>query len=244
MNFVLICNMKGFEHMDKNFKIDTHIHTAESSECGVLSAQEIVTRYHAAGYDGIAITDHLHDEYILSLDCKDDWNACVDRFLRGYKNAKKFGDEIGLEVILGAEIRFAINSSDYLIYGFDEEFLRRNPYLYRLTPWEFFKKFGDEIIIIQAHPFRNGNETVFLECIHGIEVFNGNPRHNNRNEKALAFYKSNPTLYPFCGSDTHQDKDECRTHVLFKNHISSSRMFCTEVRKNNYSLCSFEINVK
>ena len=204
------------------FKIDPHIHTAEVSQCGYLSAADVVGRYHALGYDGIVITDHLHDGYISSLDCKDDWNACVKHFLQGYEKAKAVGEQLGLQVMLGAEIRFLINDSDYLLYGIDEDFLYRTPYLYRLDPKEFFTRFGGDILIIQAHPFRNGNE-ILVDCIHGVEVFNGNPRHDNRNEKALELCENHINMYPFYGSDTHRNGDEGRAQMLFHDAVTNSR---------------------
>jgi len=142
----------------------------------------------------------------------------MDHFLAGYKAAKKAGDEVGLTVILGVEIRFMeTNSCDYLLYGIDENFLRSNPNMHMLTPWEFYEKFGQDILIIQAHPFRGSNETVFIECIHGIEIENTCIRAENRNEKALEFYKANPSLYTVRGSDTHHEGDEGKAHMLFNN---------------------------
>jgi len=217
----------------KSFKIDPHIHTAEVSLCGHLSAADVVGRYHALGYDGIVITDHLHEEYISSLDCKDDWSACVKHFLHGYEKAKIVSEQFDLQVMLGAEIRFLINDSDYLLYGIDEDFLYRSPYLYRLDPKEFYTRFGEDILIIQAHPFRNGNE-IFTEYIHGVEVFNGNPRHDNRNETALELCKKHVNMYPFYGSDTHQNGDEGRAHMLFYEETANSHEFRNAVLKRNY----------
>jgi len=215
------------------FKVDPHIHTAEVSQCGQLSAADVVGRYHALGYDGIVITDHLHETYISPLDCKDDWNACVKHFLQGYEKAKAAGKQLGLQVMLGAEIRFLINDSDYLLYGINEDFLYRTPYLYRLDPKEFYKRFGGEILIIQAHPFRNGNE-ILTEYLHGVEVFNGNPRHDSRNEKALELCKKHIDMYPFYGSDTHRNGDEGRAQMLFKETVTSSYELRNAVLKRNY----------
>jgi len=219
--------------IQRPFKIDPHIHTAEVSHCGHLSAADVVGRYHALGYDGIVITDHLHEDYISSLDCKDDWNACVKHFLQGYESAKVAGEQLGLQVILGAEIRFLINDSDYLLYGIDEDFLYNAPYLYRLGHKEFYKRFGNEILIIQAHPFRNGNE-ILAEYLHGVEVFNGNPRHDNRNEKATKLCYDHPNMYPFYGSDTHRNGDEGRASMLFNEVVANSREFRDAVLRRNY----------
>ena len=221
--------------MEKQYKIEAHLHTAETSPCGFISAVDFVDMYHALGYDGIFVTDHLHEGFISSLDCKDDWNACIDCFLAGYKKALEHGRQTGLNVMLGAEIRFTgPNDSDYLIYGFDEDFLRKNPYLHRLNPQEFFRRYGDEILIINAHPYRNGNEVVFVDCIHGIEVYNSMGRHNNFNEKALALSKKHPELYLFAGSDAHQKGDEAGAWMLFKEPIANSREFHEAVKRNEY----------
>ena len=228
--------------MKNLFKYDTHTHTYETSLCGLIPAADLAEMYQELNYSGIVITDHLNDEYISSLDCKEDWNACIDHFLRGYKKALERGNKIGLDVILGAEIQFeSTNDNHYLLYGIDEAFLRQNPYLHRLDPWEFFRRFGSEVLIIHAHPFRDGNETVFCECVHGIEVFNGSPRHESRNEKALALYESKPEFYPFCGSDAHCNEDLGKAGMLFNGRISGSHAFHEAVKRKEYAMaCAAE----
>ena len=223
--------------MGKLFKFDSHLHTAESSHCGFISGGDLVDLYYELGYNGIAITDHLHEGLISSFNCRNDWNACVDLFLTGYKRALRQGEKIGLSVILGAELRFnKPNSNDYLIYGIDEEFLRKNPYPFRLGPSEFFKRFADEVLIIQAHPFRDGNETVFVDCIHGIELFNPNRRHDNYDEKGMELSKNNPDLYLFSGSDVHRACDLACGWMLFKEPITNSKELHEAVKRNDYFL--------
>ena len=53
-------------------KFDLHVHTAETSKCGTISAPKLVDTYKANGYDGIVITDHLHETYISLQNCRDD----------------------------------------------------------------------------------------------------------------------------------------------------------------------------
>ena len=222
--------------MKKKFLIDTHMHTAEISSCGRIPAAELALRCRSHGYDSIVITDHLNQEFLSRLPFNDDWDKIIDHFLSGYKTAKKQGEEIGLNVLLGAEIQFTINENDYLIYGIDEDFLRSNPFLHLLSPWEFFDKFGNEILIIQAHPFRDGNETVFPECIHGVEVYNGNPRHNNYDHKALDLCAANPQFYRLHGSDIHCDGDFGRAWMLFDEEIPDSHSFHAAIKQNEYSM--------
>jgi len=221
--------------MNKPFKIDTHIHTSESSPCGHVSGDELAKCYHALGFDAIVITDHLLDFSVRGLD----WDTCVTRFLCGYKTAHEAGEKIGLHVLLGAEIRFDSTRGDYLVYGFDEAFLRSNPFVYRHTPQEFFEKFGDGLLIIQAHPYRSygmgWDEDIFLDCVHGIEVFNANPRHNSYNHKAAALQKANLHLHALAGSDAHMSGDEGMAYMLFDAPVMGSRDFCTTVKAGKYN---------
>ena len=219
--------------MKKTYKFDTHIHTRESSMCSHIPAAELVEKYHAAGYDGIAITDHI---YAYTTDQFDDWDDFIDYLMHGYKIAKKRGDEIGLSVILGLELRYKHVFCDFLIYGHDEAFLRANPNLNDLTPQEFYKRHGNDLLIIQAHPYRVGYGPVFKDCIHGVEVFNGNPGADNRNEKALALCAARPDYCPTKGSDVHSVYDIGTANINLDRLATDSRMFCELIKQKEYSL--------
>lgn len=216
-------------------KFDMHVHTAETSKCGIISAPDLVRTYQASGYDGFVITDHLHETYISLQNCRDDWQECVTRFLFGFQEAKRAGDEIGFSVALGAELRFPENDSDYLLYGFDEAFLRANPYLFRTDHASFFEKYGDQILIIHAHPYRDC-DTVFYDSVHGLEVVNCNPRQKNRNELALQLAKEHPHLYRLCGSDAHRPGDETRAAVLFEGEVHDSYDVMHAVKRGGFRL--------
>lgn len=218
-----------------NVKFDMHVHTAETSKCGTVAAPDLVRVYQEHGYDGFVVTDHLHETYISLQNCRDDWQECVTRFLFGYKEAKRAGDEIGFNVAFGVELRFPENDSDYLLYGIDEEFLRSNPYLYRTDHASFFQKFGDQILIVHAHPYRDCDE-VFYDSVHGLEIVNCNPRQKNRNELALQLAKENPRLYRLCGSDAHRPGDEARAAVCFEEKICDSFDVMRAVRSGRYRL--------
>ena len=218
--------------MKKSYKFEAHAHTAESSACAFITASELVGNYHAAGYDGVVITDHLY-AFMTTPYC--DWEVYIDHLLRGYKAAKKRGKKLGMEILLGMEIRFDNVNSDFLVYGIDEDFLRANPHLNQLNPREFYKRFGDELLIIQAHPCRDHNDAHFTDAIHGIEVFNGNPRHNNNNKRAQALYAANPHYYTLAGSDTHQPGDVGTGWVAFDQPVTTSKQFCDLVKQRAYS---------
>jgi hypothetical protein len=109
-------------------KVDLHVHTAETSKCGIVAAADLVTAYKAAGYDGFTITDHLHEGYV-SLQTAGMTGRMHHALSLWISRAKRLGDEIGFTVALGIELRFPESESDYLLYGVDEAFLRANPYL-------------------------------------------------------------------------------------------------------------------
>lgn len=220
------------------YRYDPHVHTAETSSCGWMPASHVADLYHAHGFAGFAVTDHLHEAYIRSLECPNDWEKCMEHFLTGYRIAKARGDALGMHVLLGVEIRFPENDSDYLLYGLDEAFLMANPYLHRLGHEAFFSKYGDQLLIVHAHPYRNGNRVVFDACVHGVEVVNGNMRHRNDNALASALCARNGRLYRMCGSDTHRPGDEAHAWVDFSEPVSDSFAFKALVEKGAYRLGS------
>ena len=92
--------------MEKKLLYDTHIHTVETSPCAHIPAVETVDYYAAHGYDGLIITDHLHQIFLDKVGMDKSWDEIIDLYLVGYRAAKQRGDEIGFDVILGAEMSF------------------------------------------------------------------------------------------------------------------------------------------
>lgn len=212
------------------FKIDTHVHTRETSPCGVITAREAVKRYKAAGYQGLIITDHYFDDYFITLKAST-WEGKIDKYLRGYDNASEEGAKQGLSIFLGMEIRFTEGANDYLVYGATEQFLKENKELYKLGLKEFKKLVEKEnILIIQAHPFRPGMRVSAPEDIHGVEVYNGNLRHNSKNDLALSFATENALLMT-SGSDFHQLEDLARGGMVFDEELKSIQDFMESLRK-------------
>lgn len=203
------------------FKYELHLHTMETSRCGKVRAADQVRAYHALGYQGLCVTDHLHNEYLELMDCHDDWHESIRRYLYGYHLAKEEGDRLGMDVIFGVELRFPENESDYLIYGIDENWLYENPWICRMDHKSFFERYKDEVLIVHAHPYRYCDE-VFYDSVHGLEVVNCNPRHDSRNDLALALAKANPHLYRTVGSDAHQTGDEGRAAILTEKRVRDS----------------------
>lgn len=212
-------------------KYDTHVHTSEVSYCAKVSAKETVKMYKDAGYHGIVITDHYCDSYFIGLGGLS-WNEKIDCYLEGYNIASNAGKKLGLKVILGMEIRFLENANDYLVYGIDEKFLRNNKELYKLSLKEFrgLTK-GENILIFQAHPFRPKMITAPVELLDGIEVYNGNPRHNSNNDLAYEYALKN-RLRMLSGSDFHRGEGLATGGIIVSESIGDSHEF-SDIISNN-----------
>ena len=224
----------------EEFLFDPHTHTAETSKCGHLPAAEVVDRYVRNGFSGLVVTDHLHPEYLSRIDKDHDWNKVMDHYLSGYHASRKRGDEVGFQVILGAELRFPENDNDYLVYGIDEDWLRSNPYVCCMSAREFWQKFHDQVLIIHAHPYRDGNTVVFEDAVHGTEIINGNPRHNNHNDLALDLARRHPDFFRLAGSDTHQAGDEARAGVILPEKPADSFAYKDLIEQRRFRLWSPE----
>ena len=217
------------------YKYEAHLHTNETSKCGHVNAADQVKTYKENGYTGICVTDHLNVDTFKYFGDPEDWKEFIDKFLVGYHNAKKAGEECGLEVILGIELRFPENNNDYLVYGIDEQWLYDHPFVNRMSHKEFFNTYGNEVLIIHAHPYRENKER-FFDSVHGLEVVNCNPRHDSDDKRALQFALNNPRYIRTCGSDAHQIGDECRAAMLFDKVITNSYEYKEALEKGQYKM--------
>ena len=189
----------------QGYLYDPHTHTAETSKCGHLPAADVVERYVKHGFSGLVVTDHLHPEYLSRIDTEHDWQKAMDHYLSGYKASKKRGDELGFDVILGAELRF-------------------------------YDKFHNEVLIIHAHPYRDGNTTVFEDAVDGTEIINGNPRHENHSDRGVELCRRHPNYFRLAGSDTHQDGDDARAGVILPERVRDSFQYKAMIESGNFRL--------
>ncbi|MCX7708675.1 MAG: PHP domain-containing protein [Clostridia bacterium] len=213
------------------YRFDTHVHTSETSPCGRIDGAMVARLYKHAGYDGIVITDHYCSSVFNSIKTKN-WAEKVDIFLEGYRNAYEEGQRIGLKVILGIELCFDESFNDYLVYGIDEVFLKEHPRLYELGLKKFREFVKDRsILIYQAHPYRSWVAPADPKLLDGVEVFNGNPRHNSKNHRALGFAKENK-LKMLSGSDFHQKEDLALGGIVLSECPADSKEFAQLLREN------------
>lgn len=221
------------------YLIEPHCHTSETSSCSTVRGEELVDIYKAKNYAAITVTDHYYSGYFDTLGDMP-WDEKIDKFLSGYNNAKKRGDEVGVNVILGIELRFTSNFNDYLIFGLDGRLLRDYPHLYNCT-LEKFSEFSKEhdLLFIQAHPFRNGMVIINHDYLDGIEVYNGHMWHNSRNGLAKLIYEEQHKKRPFIalsGSDCHNVSHEGRGGIIAGSLPNNSAQFAAILKSGDYRL--------
>ena len=226
--------------MSLQYLYDLHVHTQESSLCGRVPAKEMVRAYFQAGYSGLVITDHLNvslTKMVSKSNGQPSWQELTERLLCGFRLAKEEGIRLGMDIFLGAEIRFPQNDCDYLIYGFSESdlLLPEFHYIYQSDIQNFFLRFGHKLFIVQAHPFRDGNKYVPINSLHGVEVFNSNIRHCNHNESAHTLAE-NFSLLQTAGSDSHRREDIARCGVGFHTPVHSINQLISEIQNKNYDI--------
>ena len=179
------------------------------SPCGQLSPREIVDAYRYAGYSAIIVTDHLVASLPLFRGTRS-WRERTHRFYSGYRALRHEARGSGLTVLPGFELTFSdLPGRDFLVYGIDEELLADLPDVCALDQ-ATFRDLANQAgaLVFQAHPFRNDKpaDPSFLD---GVEVFNGNPRHDSGNDRAGAF-AADHGLLTISGSDAHRPEDVAR----------------------------------
>ena len=208
----------------ERYLYEMHAHTSDVSPCASVPAQEVVCVYEEAGYTGLVLTDHMSKRIFRQSGAPDEsapWKEKVDFFLRGYRKAKKSARNI--QVLLGMEICFYENENDYLVYGFQEDFLYENPDLLHLGIAAFSKLAHENgLFIYQAHPFRNKMTVVSPSLLDGIEVHNANPNHDSRNDIALQ-WANKFGLKMVSGSDFHESGAHARGGIILPEFVTTEK---------------------
>lgn len=187
--------------MTERVLLEPHAHTKETSQCGELSAAELIALLHARGYGAVVITDH----YVTGeRNDRESRNA----FLDGWRAARQAAEACGVVVLPGMEIRFGDRPEDYLVYGMEEEDFENLPdNACEMGLSEFYNYASEKgWRIYQAHPFRPRQLPANPSFLHGMEVFNGNPRQNSQNRRAAQFAMLH-NLSTIAGSDVHEAGD-------------------------------------
>jgi histidinol phosphatase-like PHP family hydrolase len=215
-----------------------HFHTKNTSNCAEVPAEIAVEEYINAGYDGIVVTDHLSTSTYMKYGRELlPWKKKVDFFLRGYKSAVKTANG-RIPVLLGMELRFRTSEgdNDYLVYGITEEFLYSHPDLLNMNSRTFYELAKDNnLLVFQAHPFRVGMKVTNPKYLDGVEIFNGNPRHNSSNDIAEMWAKKYDLMVT-SGSDYHEIGDLGSGGIWFDKEITDNKTLVEELKEQKYEL--------
>ncbi len=178
------------------YRIELHAHTSPASGCSEVAPEDETAVFKNAGYDGIAITNHLY--------IKENKQDFLDIYRSDYYKAFEAGKKLGIKVYLGAELRFLNeNDNDYLLFGFDISQLEE---IYDATDGtleSFVKNVKtDKMFLLQAHPFRDDMQRGYEKYLDGVEVFNMHPNHNSRVALAMKYARENGKIAT-AGTDYH-----------------------------------------
>lgn len=186
-----------------SFKLETHMHTSESSLCGHVSAADQVKQYIEYGYDGIIVTDHFVNGN-SAVDRSATWQKQMRKQFSGYYSALKAAAGTDFKVFLGTE--YAYHGTEFIVVGLSDTWFLANQSIIFKNPEEFLKIFNENNAgIIQCHPFREApyikEFRLYPELVHAIEVFNL-ANEDSWNDKALDLAKKyNKPMT--AGSDCH-----------------------------------------
>lgn len=214
---------------------EAHFHTSDVSSCAHIAAEVAVELYKNAGYSGVVVTDHFSSDCFTNKYPGNTWKEKIDYFLTGYRNAKK-GETSSFSVMLGIELRFPENDNDYLVYGVDEQFLYEHEEIIKMTAKQF-KKLAEQnqITVIQAHPFRINSNITNPRYIDGIEIYNGNKRHDSSNNMAELWAKKHGFITT-SGSDFHEYEDLARGGMISDKFIKDVKEFRSELLSGGFEL--------
>lgn len=229
------------------YKYELHTHTSECDRAARMPAAEIVRNYHAAGYDGIVITDHyfwmFEERWFPEELAGTDHRGYIERWLLGYRNARAEGERLGMTVLPGAEVRLDGQINDYLIYGVDEEFFYNAPRLYRCKSLqELIALVPPDACVVQAHPFRDDMTVIDPTPLWGLEGFNGgNPQFRNELAKTYAAHYGKPLT---SGSDFHGLNRFAAGGIQTERRIRTPHDLTEVLRSGAYSLIECYENCK
>ena len=216
--------------------IELHAHTKEKSSCGQVAVCDMIDIYREKGYDAVVITNHLNPWTIGIKEAENDWEGFIDSFLEPVDIGREYAEKYGMKIFFGCEIRFSENDNDYLVYGITAEYLKKNPDILEWGIGKFFEESKTEgFLVYQAHPFRDGMTVTRTKYLHGIEVNNGHPGQNSRNDIARLWADMHG-LSMISGSDFHEVGHEARGGIITFRDINDEKELCEILKNGEYRL--------
>ena len=211
-------------------KIELHAHCKGGSGCAFVPAEDLIREYKDAGYGAVVLTNHL-SEWEFSKYPGNTKKEKMDFYLSLFDDVKREGDKQGIKVFLGAEVRAKQDYFiEFMLYGFDREFLYNSPDLFSLSQEELFALAEEnDVFMYQTHPYRNGVACGDPKFMHGAEAFNGHVNQINNNAPANEFCEING-LIKLCGTDFHDPDQPKTSYALIPEEISTEKELVDYIR--------------
>ena len=90
-------------------------------------------------------------------------------------------------------------------------------------------------LLYQAHPFRNDMTIIRPELLFGIEVQNTHPRHDSRNDIAMAWAEKYG-LHKIAGSDCHQVVDVGTSAIVTDENVQTMEDLVRVLRNDRFTM--------
>lgn len=216
------------------YRYETHLHTSIASACSRFEPREIVEKYSRLGYAGVFVTDHFLNGNTTVPDFLP-WRERVAAFCDGYREVKKAAGAL-LDVFFGLEYSYC--GTDFLVYGFGEEWLAEHPEIMEMSVPEFcnFAR-SNGAIVVQAHPYRTDyveHIRLYPSFVDGFETINA-CRDKRINMLADVFAEAYG-LKKFAGSDIHGKDLKTLAGLEFSKKLKSEADFIAQVKSGEGSV--------
>ena len=215
-------------------KIETHLHVFGGSSCADGNNQLTVQKYLELGYRGVVATTHFSRPCYVNYYNRKSHSQTIDGFFEIYDDFAKVANPNGLKTFFGAEVRCLTTNTEYMLLGFDRQFLYDNIPLFCYTQEQLFSLAEEHgLLMYQTHPFRDGVVVGNPQFMHGVESFNGHYHHKNNNEIAKEFCKEHK-LIGLSGTDYHHDDQPITAGMYIPEDINDERSLADYIFKNEF----------
>ena len=197
--------------------IDLHAHTKGISRCCKVFAPDALAAAKDAGLDGICLCNHYQKSYVVD----DDALAFAQRYNEEFETTRAIGRQMGLVVLYGIELTMRRYQGQHmLIYGVDQNFVLQHPDIYDMLQEDLYQLVhAAGGVMVQAHPWRAGDELMDHQYLDGVEV-NCHPKYNQSFAKEMAQLAKNHGWILTCGGDYHADTHRVQCGVYLPDSIT------------------------
>jgi hypothetical protein len=163
--------------------------------------------------------------------------AFIEQYISDYRSLKNEAEKHGITALFGIELRFQENKNDYLVLGIGEDALSRVYDAVEGGLSRFRETFPSEnVLILQAHPDRDGIEHADAAYLDGAEVFNLYPGYNPHTTATAKWAKQSNLSILVGGSDLHHAGGEGACLLRTKERPDSMESLVSILKSKDFAL--------